>query len=220
MSAYDSMRSHKSLVLISNQLGIPSIVIQHGIVGGGPCIRRHGLLPCVSTKFAAMGKISSKLLRECGMDSKKLIITGYPHFDDYIKFTRDLGLQNLIKKSIYKKLGIKEDAKLILIASPRVEEFFRFTSDYSVSYSRMFVYSVLNAIKGMNNTHIVIKLHPGDRSNQAFHLLKDIYDIKNISILFKYDITNLIVVPSPGLLVILSSPLSSCVLSRIPFNPK
>ena len=45
----------------------------------------------------------------------------------------------------------------------------------------------------MNNIHIVIKLHPGDRSNQAFHLLKDIYDIKNISILFKYDITNLIV---------------------------
>jgi len=69
----------KTLAQVGKRFGIPSILIQHGIIGG-----ETGFVPKSADYFLAFGKKSKELLINCGYPEENIIITGSPQFDKYV----------------------------------------------------------------------------------------------------------------------------------------
>ena len=95
----DVPERYMAMSLISSELKISTLAIQHGVTG-----HFSGSIPSYSKYFATWGKISQKKLIEWGMSSKKIVITGCPRFDIYIHLNKNEILMMYIKILKFKKI--------------------------------------------------------------------------------------------------------------------
>ena len=89
----DVPERYMAMSLISSELKISTLAIQHGVTG-----HFSGYIPSHSKYFAAWGKISQEKLIEWGMNPKKIVITGCPRFDKYIHLNNNEILKKKNKK--------------------------------------------------------------------------------------------------------------------------
>lgn len=178
------------LAIIASKIGVPTLVIQHGLTG-----YPVAFFPSFSQKFATWGKISKEWLISHGMKNDKIIITGCPRFDVYSNLNQNEQLKKLIKNSIFKKFRIQEEKKLFVFASVYGDLHKRFpTIAFNFLEIEKTYYILLNIAKNLPKSHLIIKLHPTDTTGGSIPLeiMKNL-GIKNVSIIQKNNIIDLIV---------------------------
>uniref|UniRef100_UPI0004DF6B81 Wzz/FepE/Etk N-terminal domain-containing protein n=1 Tax=Chloroflexus sp. MS-G TaxID=1521187 RepID=UPI0004DF6B81 len=74
--ASDAHHGERLFTLVANQLGIPSLVVQHGAT-----LDDFGYVPLYATRFAAWGEISKQWLIARGVSPERIVITGSPRLD-------------------------------------------------------------------------------------------------------------------------------------------
>jgi CDP-glycerol glycerophosphotransferase (TagB/SpsB family) len=72
----DAHHGSRLLTLVGRNLGIPSIVVQHGAT-----FAPWGYLPLHADRFAAWGETSRQWMLERGADPDRVVVTGQPRFD-------------------------------------------------------------------------------------------------------------------------------------------
>ncbi len=183
----DVPERYMAMSLISSELKISTLAIQHGVTG-----HFSGSIPSYSKYFATWGKISQKKLIEWGMSSKKIVITGCPRFDIYIHLNKNEILKKKKKKDVYKDFKIQKDKRLIVLATnyglPRyrlnIEEL---DSEIIKSFEIIF-----DAVKNIPDIHLIIKFHYTENSTKFVRDLVNFCKLDNVSFTKDYDIINLI----------------------------
>lgn len=184
----DAKEKLRALSLICTSIKIPTIIAQHGMISS-----REGLVPFCSTIFAAWGKNSNRILKEFGMETKKIVITGSPRLDEYLSLNRNEKLKKFIRNNVYKHFKINKNIRLIVLTTNHSEFMRRFNTDRDpIDVERMISFSI-NAVKNIDNSHLIIKLHPGDHHVEIPLEIKKMLKTNNVSITKSYDIKKLLV---------------------------
>ncbi len=154
---------NKTLALTANQLGVPSIVIQHGAPFW---IVQIALAPVSCTKIAAWGTYSKKLLLDWGVPEERIEVTGVPRYDTFIQEKLPAGL----KDEVMRELGLDPSKKIAVLATDPFHEPGRadFVGNYLQQEElRKLVQTVIEAARSFQDVQLVIKLHPRDRYEEA-----------------------------------------------------
>lgn len=125
---------------VAGQLGLRSIVAQHGL----PRIA-VGLLPVVADRVAAWSEASAAWLTERGTDPARVIITGNPRLDA----TR-AGDRERMRVHASAELGLSGSPNLLLALSP----------DGGRANAAL-VTVALEAVEKLAQSSLIVKLHPG-----------------------------------------------------------
>ncbi|MBP9864908.1 MAG: hypothetical protein KBC91_00750 [Candidatus Omnitrophica bacterium] len=72
----DATEAQRVLVCAANTLGIPTMVVLHGLPGS-----RFGFMPLEADRMAVWGDYCKKILQEWGIPEKRLTVTGCPKYD-------------------------------------------------------------------------------------------------------------------------------------------
>lgn len=206
---HDVVAHSKSLAALCSEEGIKTLVLQHGLI-----VLPLGYIPSISTKFAAWGINAKTLLNNYGMNSDKIIITGCSRFDNHIKVEKNEELKQKIKRIVYRDFNINKKKKVIVLATDfgSLNEHLTYGQPNLNEIERFYKYS-FKAINGIPNSHLIIKIHPGDKNINIPLKLKEIYEADNVSIVYDYDIIKLIIA-----CVCFISGLSSSILEALLFK--
>ena len=189
ISFADTTEHTMPYALIASKLKIHSLVVQHGVIG-----TLYGYLPSFSEKFATWGQISKNILIENGLETEKIVITGAHRLDRYIYINNNKKLKEEIKNSVFEEFEIGKNKKLIVLATGHGDLFsgFSYYSSETPNDVEKMYYCVLNTVKHMKDSYLIIKLHPNDP--QIF-LPKEIikhFGIKNATVIEKGNIENIL----------------------------
>jgi len=130
----------KTVNVVSGSLGVPTLIIQHGIVADHPI---YG--PICSDKMAVFGDAFKDALVKRGVNPEDIVVTGQPRFDVLVNTKYD-------KKWIYEKLDINKEKGLIVFAS----------TDLSDDEREMTVRELFIAMQQFPDKQLIIKPHPSD----------------------------------------------------------
>ena len=191
------------LIIVAAGKGIPSICMQHGVLGG-----EEAFMPVFSTKVAVYGQYEKSWYLKKGLSEDRIAITGHPRFDDI--FTQS----HMSKIEFQKKYELNSQKKTVLFA----------TQPYNV----LLWNELIEILAQKPQIEIIIKPHPWELSRKE---LIDNYknfaqSYKSVKLILEkrvnlYDIllnVDVVVINSStvGLESILSNkPL--CILSDTPF---
>jgi hypothetical protein len=142
----------KTVNVISNSLGVPTLIVQHGIVHdqaieGEIC----------SDKYAVFGYAFKDILIKRGGDPDKIVVTGQPRFDILVNKKYD-------KKLIYEKLNINREKGIVFFAS----------TDLSDTEKEMTVRGLFEAMKDFPDKQLVIKPHPSDDGEMFEDMIREL----------------------------------------------
>lgn len=137
----DAHHGGRLFVAVSNKLGIPSIVIQHGVTAG-----EVGYVPVYATRFAAWGEYSKRWLIKKGVPPEKVIVTGQPRFDRLANFKPKISREDLCQR-----LDIPESHYLVLWIMDPISD----------AENNIVLRMLLKAISTMTSISLIIRPHPG-----------------------------------------------------------
>jgi|GEM_PF-5230477 len=150
---------NKTLALAARKLQIPSLVIQHGAPFRTVPI---ALAPVTASKIAAWGPYSRELLQSWGVPDSQITLTGVPRYDG---FEQALNRQSAARKKVFHDLSAAPEFKLVVLATDPFHEDGRadFVGHYlSRENTGRLLDTVFSAVKALNDTFLVVKLHPRD----------------------------------------------------------
>ncbi len=175
-------------VLISHNLNISSLVIDHGLPG----LDTAPLTPFPNpfTKYAIWGDTHKQAFIQKGINSERIIRTGSPRFDKYIQINSNPQLKSKIKKLVFEDFHIGINKKIIFL-SPPISFFFNFGT-YSSEIEKITT-CILKIIKNLSNIYLIIKLHPMDQNLDLYNDLIEEFGVNNASVVKHYNSFNLLV---------------------------
>jgi len=152
--AADTTFREKKLISISNQMGVPSTVIQHGDIGG------IGFFPSTASKIAAFGRDSRDWFLENDIEPEKVKSLGSQKFDRIEKMVAD---KHLCKEMVCKLFNIGSDKKLITFTSIGFGKQLNFPNVHVLLRENLkYIESLYNVVSKIDDLALVIKLHQGD----------------------------------------------------------
>ncbi|RYD03470.1 hypothetical protein N752_20025 [Desulforamulus aquiferis] len=164
------------LTIIATYLGIPSICMQHGLLGGD-----EAYIPVFSTKVAVYGEYEKDWYLKRGLVEDRIAITGHPRFDDI--FTQE----HLPKEEFLKLYKLNPKKKTVLCATQ---------PNYVKQWNELIDILAQNPL-----LEIVLKPHPWELSRKPESKLMDnYYELDN-----KYESVKLISKKGVNLYDILSN---------------
>lgn len=184
----DVPERYMAMSLISSELKISTLAIQHGITG-----HFSGYVPSYSRYFAAWGKISQKKLIEWGKNPKEIIITGCPRFDRIIRLNKNEILKKEKKNDVYRDFNIKKDRRLIVLATNYGVPQYRLNIEELNSEIIRSFKIVFEAIRNIPDIHLIIKFHYAENSTRFVSELANFYKLDNVSFIHNYNLVNLII---------------------------
>ena len=140
----------KTVNVVSKSLGVPTLIVQHGIVADHPI---YG--PICSDKYAVFGHAFKDALVKRGVNPDDIVVTGQPRFDVLVNTKYD-------KNWIYEKLGINKENGLIVFASTDLSDYER----------ELTVHELCTAMQQFPDKQLVIKPHPSDDGAMFVELLR------------------------------------------------
>jgi hypothetical protein len=102
-------------------------------------------------KIAVFGDAVKRLFVSEGVDSESIVVTGNPKFD-YLFHANTVK----IRSEICKSFGISAKKRIVLL----ITGYFVEVGKWSVSQRETFVRAVADATEKINNTQLIIKIHP------------------------------------------------------------
>lgn len=180
----DVLPFEKSLVLITNKLRIPTLVVQHGLIGPNFL----SFIPSCSSKMAIWGEFTKKWMLGHDVDKAKLVVTGTPVFDKYVNSKPNK------KELIYRDLDIPKNKKIFLYVSDLTDKD-AYLPNFHLSQKlreKIFV-ELFKIFKKFEDLHLIVKLHPTHKEKFLPEYLKKEIGIRNCSIVQHinlYDLLN------------------------------
>ncbi|MBX3054990.1 MAG: CDP-glycerol glycerophosphotransferase family protein [Anaerolineae bacterium] len=137
----DAHHGGRLYTLVANQLGVPSLVIQHGATMG-----EWGYVPLYATKFAAWGEMSAKWMVDQGVAHDRLVITGQPRLDALVNTPL-----TLTREVLCTRLNLKMNEFWLLWAMDPIPK----------SANDRVLQILLEALEHLSWCHLIIRPHPG-----------------------------------------------------------
>lgn len=131
----------KIILSIGRNMGIPTLIVQHGAVEDHPV---YG--PIYADKMAVTGEAMKNVLIKRGVDPEQLVITGQPRYDNLFK-------KSFNKEKLLRELGISADKKIIVLT----------TQPVSNEENELLLSAVTAAMKELPEAELIIKLHPDEK---------------------------------------------------------
>lgn len=170
----------RSLIMTGREYGIPSLLLQEGAT----CINDtpRGFIPLLSDKIAVWGQSAREYFRDYKVDPKRIVATGCAQFDTYAKPKKADPL-------LYDKLGIEKNSRFFVVATQPSD------CGYFMDKERVkLVNEAINAMEYFPDFKLVIKLHPREKENAAWEILRNLdnWDEERCRIIRDVDIDELI----------------------------
>lgn len=139
----------RSICLTLKSLGIPVVVIQHGIL----TIDCGGLfvMPKAGVVHAVWGEYYRNWHFERGREPGSQAITGCPRYDELVNLTQ------IDRGRVCNQLGLDPALGVVLVATEHYE---CNASRYTTGDEEDYIRKVLRCLKGYDRMQIVVKLHP------------------------------------------------------------
>lgn len=143
-----------NLVKVANELGIKSLIVQHGYPANLSIFQS---IPILATKIALWGNLTKEFLIDGGANEEKMILTGSPQFDSYI-----LRKPNK-KEKILKKYKIPSSTNNIILFTAQP-----FRYDTGLRHDRLTleeqkeIFNNLFEVTKELGLFLIIKLHPSN----------------------------------------------------------
>lgn len=144
----DVLEFEKTAVIIGNSMGIPTLVLQHGVIAG-----EIGCVPLTADRMAVWGRISKDWLIRRGINPDRLVITGCPQFDVIPHRS------SVAKEEFRRKLKLVPDKNLIVLAT---DPFAGYTSIEKEEEPEKLVRAIFEAMREFPEIQFVIKPHPSE----------------------------------------------------------
>lgn len=201
----------KTIVLTAKQAGIPTLVIQHGMLSEAypPYRKLH------SDKIALWGKAAADWYLAYGNDITKCVITGKLQHD--LLYSKKDNYENE-GKNLLLKIGADSNKVTILYipsilkTGPVRNSVYRSSSKDSEFFA---LNSILNIAESFPDKQLIIKIHPFDlvdlnslRDNPKIKKFPNIFIVKNADVMPLIKVSSLVII----------SLFSSCVLDAVIFN--
>jgi len=146
----------KTIVTVANKVGIPSLMLLHGIQG-----HPIGFLPALADKLAVFGETSAAWFRSYGVLPERIEITGAPRFN-IMPREEAAKLSGKVKR----ELGINVANKVILVATQHSNRETRFANlHWPFEDWRELFLSVWDAAQQIEGARIILKIHPADENH-------------------------------------------------------
>jgi len=142
----DLKEMEKTVILALRLFGVPSLVIQHGILAEG----NHNVL--LADRFVAWGRGSLDWYRRYGNPEEKLLVMGNPRFDRLINWRPKIS-----KEELCRRFNLDVNKGIILFATQQINKFSSFWTD---DLFRVMADSVLSATREFSDMQLVIKVDP------------------------------------------------------------
>lgn len=185
----DSRDRTRVFSLIASKINIPTLVVQHGLIG-----RPLGDIPFISKKYVLWGEIFKEVHKKYGLDPNKIIITGAPRFDEYSFLNQKQKLKQKIKEDVYKKLKIEKEKKLVVFVAIH-NDFYKQSNSADLDHLEIekmhnMIFQLANSLP---NIHLIFKRRIMDEFKDITCEIYDKMGLKNMSIIADFNIRDLIV---------------------------
>ena len=189
---------NKTLVMVANNLGIKSVVVQHGFLGSVKEFRR-AFFPLNATKMAVWGEITKEVLLTYGIQEKAIAVTGCPWLS---------GAKDVFKKDrdeIKRSIGLNTRYKTILYPDQCVLEDHLHIASTSSNATMLVQYMthIIKMVLEFSDTQLIIKSHPGlhermmsiiQSSGELSDLLEELKRQKRVCVIDQHNILELIAI--------------------------
>jgi hypothetical protein len=150
----DSTPPCRIAVLAGRLAGIPSLLLLHsGMVG-----RNYDCPPFVVDKIAVAGEFAKNELMDCGIENKKIVVTGQPSYDSLIKAQKYFS-----RNAICRKLKLDPAKKIIVYT----------TENLPPKENERMARIICRTVKGIPNVEFVIKVHPSELDFSIYNTLTE-----------------------------------------------
>ena len=149
----DVLPDHRSMCQVLKLLGIPVVIVQHGILVSD--FEGLFVLPKVGDIQAVWGEYYRKWHIDRGKPAESQVTTGAPGFDKIVN------LPALDRDKICKRFGPDPGLKVVLVIT---EYFGTSSSGYTVEEEERYIRLALRSLKTYDDIQIVVKLHPHSQS--------------------------------------------------------
>ena len=173
--SHDNHALGRLAVMVADKLRIPSLLVLHG-----PTTAPFSdiKLPIYATKAAIWGELTKKWFVEKGCSPSKLVITGCPRFDEYVKKN-----PKTIHRVGARKLQLMRKKKTIMIAAGPLQ----------TSGHRLLVEPLISSLNQLNDIQLVIKLHPLDQNPDLYYpVIRNMKSSVPVSIVRDFDLHSLL----------------------------
>ncbi len=180
------------LIKMASNSRIPSLVIQHGILG-----RPFGFTPIITTEMAVWGERDKLFLEKNNAEMNKVKVVGCPRFDYLVN-------SSFHHDEILKKYNLPNKNIILLATTQMMTEFYK--NDDLLG-------EVIKSLGLSKGTIFVIKPHPSENITKYEKLL-DRFDINNGVILQNADLNELIYISNLVITYPSTGPLHSMILQK------
>ncbi|MEW6008477.1 MAG: UDP-N-acetylglucosamine 2-epimerase [Candidatus Omnitrophota bacterium] len=175
----DARELEKTIALTANKLNIPTFSIQHGVLA-----EINGAVDIICDRLAVWGRATVEWYRSLGQEANKCVITGNPKFESLYN---ERG-QNELSKSILDRLKLDSRKIILFAAIPKV----KLSSYYTDDRGEVLMRKILEAVKMIENVHLIIKVHPYDNNSSIYRRIINESKVKNVTLVKKENIYDLI----------------------------
>lgn len=127
------------------------------------------------TKMAVFSDITKEMFIVEGIDSERIVVTGNPKFDK-IYYSKNTST----KEMFCQKYGIPSDKHVIVLLT----QFWVEAKLWSIAERKQFVLAIVNAVIGLPNTQLIVKLHPPHENEHDY--LEIVKGLPSRPIILKY----------------------------------
>jgi len=146
----------KIAVLVAKFLNIPSLLLLHvGMIGP-----KYDCPSFLVDKLAVPGEYARDILIKCGVDRKRLVVTGRPAYDALVRAE-----EQFKKDEICGKLGLDPTRKIIVHT----------TENLPLRESEAMVRAICKGVREFSDSQFIIKVHPSELALSMYErVIKDI----------------------------------------------
>jgi hypothetical protein len=149
LTAADVHALGKTATVLCNGRNIPTLVLQHGLMGEGEDAMLLGFVPPVARWVCVWGEGPQRVFLRHGVEKERIVVTGQPRFDRLLRFR-----QTGSKQDVFQELEAPPGARLVTFASQTV---IRTPADVDRLLEMLRV-----AGQAVPEAFFLIKLHPAE----------------------------------------------------------
>lgn len=177
---HDYREFERTIAAIAKQRGIPTLVIQHGVVAEENYIYYKYVY--VDAMFV-WGKACKKWFK-LNDEKQKLFVTGNPRYDAYLNWKSSIS-----KAELFHNLGLESGKTTILFATQAIVKFSSYRTD---DENEVLARKILDFIKTKPQYQLIIKIHPYEEE-EIYQKRVEESGAKNVGVIKDINIFDLLI---------------------------
>lgn len=160
----------RSLCLVAQQKGIPTLLIQHGIRA-----ELRGQESIYASNLAMWGDAHLDRQAAAAKSSEGLTVTGAPNHDRFV--SQRARPRGLVKSQVCESLNFDPEQKIVMLGMrTNTPDYWYSAFRFADAEARVFEV-VVKAVQQIGSAQLLVKMHPSDRITRVYHeILSQIND--------------------------------------------